>query len=98
MLPNMMHMPPVRKCQFCGCSVVYANTCVTCEVINDERDGAVQRGLMILDAKNKLVDMRDAAIEDLRQQLEEARAERDRYIARCVELEIRMEEIRRFVR
>jgi hypothetical protein len=43
-------------------------------------------------------DMRDAAINDLRQQLAEARAERDRYIARCVELEIRMEEIRGLVR
>lgn len=44
------------------------------------------------------IDPRDAALEDLRQQLTETREERDRYIARCRVLEATLDEVRRVVR
>lgn len=44
------------------------------------------------------VDMRDAALDDMRQQLAEARTDRDRAEARCVELELRMQQIREVAR
>lgn len=44
------------------------------------------------------VDMRDAALDDMRQQLAEARADRDRAEARCAELERRLEVIREVVK
>lgn len=54
-----------------------------------------------LESSKKLVmapDSRDAAIDDLRAQLAEARSERDRYIARCGELEQRLAAVRQVVR
>jgi hypothetical protein len=45
-----------------------------------------------------VIDMRDAALDDLRDQLEGARADRDRAQARCRELELRLDAIREVVR
>jgi len=54
--------------------------------------------LAIATVPTRLIDMRDAALDDLRDQLEDARADRDRAQARCRELEMRLDAIREVVR
>jgi hypothetical protein len=63
-----------------------------------ERECIVQSAIARADAERAHLYHSNAAIDDLRQQLAEARAERDRYVARCGELEARLEEVRRVVK